>query len=51
VLTECLEQQVFDKNGLPDKESGLDHPLDALGYMVYWHYKIVKPTFKMGSTH
>ena len=47
ILTESLEQQVFDKTGLPDKESGLDHPLDALGYMVYWHYKIVKPQFKI----
>ena len=33
-LTEALEQQVYKANGQPDKESGLDHILDALGYMV-----------------
>ena len=33
-LTECLEQQVFLENGQPDKKSGYDHMVDALGYMV-----------------
>ena len=47
-LTEALEQQIFDDNGMPDKEAGHDHPLDALGYLVYWHFKIVKPQFKIG---
>ena len=38
VLTEALEQQVYDKNGRPDKSTGADHPLDALGYpVVYLH--------------
>ncbi|MCP3665733.1 MAG: hypothetical protein GY696_25100 [Gammaproteobacteria bacterium] len=35
-LTEALEQQVYSPNGKPDKESGLDHIVDALGYMVHY---------------
>ena len=42
-LTECLEQQVFDKNGDPDKLGGKDHAPDALGYFVNWRYPVVKP--------
>jgi len=29
---EALEQQVYDRNGQPDKSQDIDHPLDALGY-------------------
>ena len=43
-LTECLEQQVFDKNGDPDKEGGKDHPPDAIGYFIYWKWPVVRPT-------
>lgn len=32
-LCQSLEQQSFDKNGQPDKSSGLDHIIDAFGYM------------------
>jgi len=32
--TEALEQQAYDKNGLPDKSMDIDHPLDALGYRI-----------------
>ncbi len=35
-LTECLEQQVFLDNGTPDKKSGYDHMVDALGYLVHY---------------
>ena len=35
-LTECLEQQVYLSNGMPDKKSGYDHLVEALGYMVYY---------------
>lgn len=35
VLQEALEQQVYDSNGKPDKSSGHDHIVDALGYMVH----------------
>ena len=48
-LTECLEQQVFLDNGQPDKKSGYDHMVDALGYMVSYllpikNNKVVKAT-------
>lgn len=33
-LTEALEQQVYGKNGLPDKTTGLDHIMDAIGYII-----------------
>jgi len=42
-LTLCLEQQVYDKNGAPDKSAGKDHLNDALGYLVYALFPIVKP--------
>ena len=30
-----LVQMAYDKNGLPDKYSGLDHGADAVGYLVH----------------
>lgn len=38
-----FEQQVYDKNGQPDKEGGHDHPLDAVGYYLEYEFGIVKP--------
>nr|DAT37692.1 MAG TPA: large terminase [Caudoviricetes sp.] len=48
-VTECLEQQVYDKNGMPDKTSGKDHPPDALGYFIVSRWPVVKPKFAFGS--
>jgi Terminase large subunit, T4likevirus-type, N-terminal/Terminase RNaseH-like domain len=42
-LTECLEQQTYDKNGEPDKSNGKDHAPDGLGYFVSYRWPIVKP--------
>ena len=42
-VTECLEQQIYDKNGEPDKTDGKDHPPDALGYFLHFRWPIVKP--------
>lgn len=42
--TECLEQQIYDKNGEPDKSANKDHLPDALGYFVHYHWPIIKPT-------
>lgn len=42
-LCDALQQQVYDKNGLPDKTSGVDHILDAFGYFLAYRYPIVKP--------
>jgi len=50
VLTRCLEQQAYDKNGEPDKTSGLDHSNDAAGYLVAFEMPIKKPgvsTFRL----
>lgn len=33
-LVEGLEKQAYDKNGEPDKTSGLDHILDGSGYFI-----------------
>ena len=44
VITECLEQQIYDDNGEPDKKAGKDHAPDALGYFVHFNWPIVKPT-------
>lgn len=43
VLTECLEQQVYDGNGEPDKSAGKDHAPDALGYFIVTRWPVVKP--------
>jgi hypothetical protein len=40
---ENLEQQVYDKNGEPDKKSGKDHQNDATGYPIAYEMPILKP--------
>lgn len=44
VLTSSMEQQVYDKNGEPDKVSGFDHINDAQGYFLSMLWPIVRPT-------
>lgn len=39
-LVEGLEKQAYDKNGEPDKTSGLDHVNDACGYMIFYRYPV-----------
>jgi hypothetical protein len=39
----CLEQQVYGKEGKPDKSQGKDHMNDAGGYFIYNRYPVVKP--------
>ncbi len=46
--TAALEQQVYDKNGKPDKTMDLDHPLDALGYRISRDYLLSRPTINYG---
>ncbi|HEX2554228.1 MAG TPA: phage terminase large subunit [Microvirga sp.] len=43
-LAEALERQAYDKNGEPDKASGLDHVIDAATYPVAYRHPIVKHT-------
>ena len=38
-LVECLEKQSY-VDGKPDKSSNHDHMVDAMGYMVYWHFPL-----------
>jgi len=40
----CLEQQAYDKNGEPDKTSGLDHQNDAFGYPIAYEMPVIRPT-------
>lgn len=37
-LTEALEKQAYDENGMPDKTTGFDHPPDALGYFIHTRF-------------
>lgn len=39
---ECLEKQPYDKNGEPDKSSGLDHAPDAGGYFIVYKYPVLQ---------
>lgn len=40
--SDCLEQQVYDQAGQPDKKAGKDHMNDGIGYMIYYHFPIKK---------
>lgn len=42
-FTKCLEQQVYDDNGAPDKKSGFDHMNDAGGYPIAYELPVNKP--------
>lgn len=42
-LVEALETQAYDKNGEPDKSTGLDHILDGAGYFVAYKWPVKKP--------
>lgn len=39
-LVEGLEKQAYDKNGDPDKTSGLDHINDACGYFINYRWPV-----------
>ena len=43
-LVEALEKQAYDKHGEPDKTSGMDHVLDAAGYVIVYRYPIARRT-------
>jgi hypothetical protein len=40
---DCLEQQVWNDNGEPDKTQGKDHANDAGGYFIAYDYPVIKP--------
>ena len=41
-LVEGFEKQAYDKNGDPDKQSGLDHIIDAGTYFIAYKYPIAQ---------
>jgi Terminase large subunit, T4likevirus-type, N-terminal/Terminase RNaseH-like domain len=43
-LTESFEKQAYDKNGEPDKSSGLDHVIDAATYFIAYKFPILTQT-------
>lgn len=43
-LVEALEKQAYDKFGEPDKSGGMDHVLDAAGYVIVYRYPIARRT-------
>ena len=45
---ESLEQQAYDKNGIPDKTSGHDHMNDAGTYPLAFEMPIKKPVVSVG---
>lgn len=42
-FTEALEQQIWDNNGQPDKNSGHDHATDAGTYPIVKLYPVTRP--------
>lgn len=40
-VAKCLEGQVYDDNGEPDKKSGFDHQNDATSYPIAYEFPIV----------
>lgn len=42
-VASALEQQAYDKNGEPDKKSGVDHQNDATTYPIAYEMPIRKP--------
>jgi hypothetical protein len=41
-VADCLEQQTYDKNGKPDKDSGNDHQNDATTYPIVYEMPVRK---------
>lgn len=42
-FVKCLERQIYDENGQPDKKSGFDHMNDAGTYPIVYLFPIDKP--------
>jgi hypothetical protein len=47
VTARGLEQQAYDKNGEPDKSSGVDHQNDATTYVIAYELPVRKPIANM----
>ncbi len=40
-VTKCLEGQIYDENGEPEKDTGFDHQNDATSYPISYEHPIV----------
>lgn len=49
-LTESFEKQAYDKNGEPDKSSGLDHVIDAATYFIAYKFPIQQGMQRIKTT-
>lgn len=49
LFTEALEKQAYDKNGEPDKTTGLDHVIDAGSYCIAYRYPIKSNTMSFAK--
>jgi len=47
-LSKAFEQLPYDKNGIPDKSTGLDHIVDAATYPVAYENPVNKPVLVTG---
>lgn len=47
----CLEQQAYDKNGMPDKRAGNDHQNDATTYPIAYEFPIRKPVAHIATSY
>lgn len=43
----AMEQLAYDKNGMPDKASGLDHVVDSGTYYIAYAFPVIKRTFSV----
>lgn len=49
-LTQALEQQAYDKFGMPDKTKGFDHVTDAAGYFLAKRYPLIRPPMQISKS-
>ena len=43
IYADCLEQQIWNDSGEPDKSQGADHANDAGGYFIHNQFPIIRP--------
>lgn len=46
-IAKCLEQQAYDDNGEPDKDSGYDHQNDSTTYPIAYEFPVIRPMAKL----
>jgi hypothetical protein len=50
-LVEALEQQIYDSNGMPEKDGELDDIADALGYFIHHMFPIVRKRLQVVAAY